>query len=82
MLPIGGYAPRWFMEPQHIDPIEAGRAFEALGARNLLAMHWGTFQLTDEALGEPPVRLRGYWAERALDPARLWILDPGEPRAL
>jgi L-ascorbate metabolism protein UlaG (beta-lactamase superfamily) len=82
MLPIGGYAPRWFMEPQHIDPVEAGRAFEALGARNLLAMHWGTFRLTDEAIGEPPAQLRTYWAERAIDPARLWILAPGEPRAL
>lgn len=82
MLPIGGYAPRWFMEPQHIDPIEAGRAYGALGARHLLAMHWGTFQLTDEAIGEPPTKLRAYWSERALDPARLWILDPGEPRVL
>jgi L-ascorbate metabolism protein UlaG (beta-lactamase superfamily) len=82
MLPIGGYAPRWFMEPQHIDPVEAGRAFEALGANNLLAMHWGTFKLTDEAIGEPPARLRAYWAERRLDPARLWILDPGEARPL
>ena len=82
MLPIGGYAPRWFMEPQHIDPVEAGRAFEALGAKHLLAMHWGTFKLTDEAIGEPPARLRAYWAERGLDPDRLWILDPGEARAL
>ena len=55
MLPIGGYAPRWFMAPQHIDPIEAARAWEALGAGHLLAMHWGTFKLTDEAIGEPPV---------------------------
>ena len=82
MLPIGGYAPRWFMAPQHIDPIEAADAWQALGARQLLAMHWGTFRLTDEAIGEPPARLRGYWAERGLDPARLWILDPGEPRVL
>jgi N-acyl-phosphatidylethanolamine-hydrolysing phospholipase D len=82
MLPVGGYAPRWFMEPQHIDPSEAGRAFEALGAKHLLAMHWGTFKLTDEAIGEPPVRLRASWTERGLDPARLWILDPGEPRVL
>ncbi|MBL0213790.1 MAG: MBL fold metallo-hydrolase [Myxococcales bacterium] len=82
MLPIGGYSPRWFMEPQHVDPIEAARGFEALGARNFLAMHWGTFRLTDEAVGEPPERLRAYWAERGLDPGRLWILDAGEARAL
>jgi L-ascorbate metabolism protein UlaG (beta-lactamase superfamily) len=82
MLPIGGYAPRWFMEPQHIDPVEAGRAFEALGARHLLAMHWGTFRLTDEPIGEPPARLRAYWAERGLPAEALWILDAGEARPL
>lgn len=82
MLPIGGYAPRWFMEPQHIDPVEAVRGFRALGARNLLAMHWGTFRLTDEAIGEPPERLRACWTEQALPPERLWICDVGEVRAL
>ncbi|MBL9015336.1 MAG: MBL fold metallo-hydrolase [Myxococcales bacterium] len=82
MLPIGGYAPRWFMEPQHVDPVDAARGFEALGARHFLAMHWGTYRLTDEAIGEPPERLRACWAERGWDPARLWILDVGEARAL
>ncbi len=82
MLPIGGYAPRWFMEPQHVDPVEAARAFEALGARNLLAMHWGTFRLTDEAVGEPVTRLRTWWAERDFPDDRLWIPKLGEPRRL
>lgn len=82
MLPIGGYAPRWFMEPQHIGPEEAGRAFEALGATHLLAMHWGTFRLTDEAVGEPVARLRAWWQARQLPPDRLWIPRLGEPRAL
>jgi L-ascorbate metabolism protein UlaG (beta-lactamase superfamily) len=82
MLPIGGYAPRWFMEPQHVDPIEAARGFEALGARHLLAMHWGTFRLTDEPIGEPPETLRSYWREHQLHDDRLWIVDVGEPRAL
>ena len=82
MLPIGGYNPRWFMEPQHVDPIEAARGFEALGAKHFLAMHWGTFRLTDEPVGEPPERLRTYWAERGLDADRLWILDVGEARLL
>ena len=82
MLPIGGYAPRWFMEPQHVDPVEAGRAFDALGARNFLAMHWGTFRLTDEAVGEPVARLRAWWAERGLPAERLWIPPVGAPCAL
>ena len=82
MLPIGGYSPRWFMESQHVDPVEAARGFEALGAKHLLAMHWGTFRLTDEAIGEPPERLRAYWRERGLAQDRLWIADVGEARAL
>ena len=82
MLPIGAYSPRWFMEPQHMDPVEAARGFQALGARNLLAMHWGTFKLTDEPIGEPPERTRALWQERALAPERLWILGVGEVRDL
>ena len=64
------------------DPDEAGRAYEALGARYLLAMHWGTFKLTDEPTGEPRERALQLWAERGLAPERLWILDVGESRAL
>ncbi|HSD90297.1 MAG TPA: MBL fold metallo-hydrolase [Kofleriaceae bacterium] len=82
MLPIGAYSPRWFMETQHIDPIEAARGFAALGARNLLAMHWGTFRLTDEPIGEPPARIRAHWQEQGLADDRLWILDIGEGRLL
>jgi L-ascorbate metabolism protein UlaG (beta-lactamase superfamily) len=82
MLPIGGYSPRWFMESQHIDPVEAAQGFEALGAKHFLAMHWGTYRLTDEAIGEPPERLRQYWREASLADERLWILDAGETRPL
>jgi len=82
MLPIGAYEPRWFMEPQHMNPEDAGQAFEALGARHLVAMHWGTFKLTDEPLGEPPARLRALFDARGRAPDRLWILDVGETRLL
>jgi L-ascorbate metabolism protein UlaG (beta-lactamase superfamily) len=82
MIPIGAYDPVWFMSPQHIGPEDAGRAFELLGARVMCAMHWGTFKLTDEPIGEPPERLRAWWRTRGLDAGRLWILDIGETRAL
>jgi N-acyl-phosphatidylethanolamine-hydrolysing phospholipase D len=82
LLPIGAYEPRWFMEPQHMNPEDAAQAFVDLGARTFVAMHWGTFRLTDEPLGEPPERIRQAFAERGLDASRLWILDVGERREL
>jgi L-ascorbate metabolism protein UlaG (beta-lactamase superfamily) len=82
LLPIGAYEPRWFMEPQHASPEDAGQAFLDLGARQLVAMHWGTFRLTDEPRAEPPERIRAFFAARALDPERLWVLDIGENRPL
>lgn len=82
MLPIGGYAPRWFMHTQHVDPVEAAQGFEALGAKQMFAMHWGTFRLTDEAIGEPVRRLRAWWSEHGYAADRLWIPDLGESRLL
>ena len=82
MLPIGAYEPRWFMEPQHMNPEDAAEAFVRLGANTLVAMHWGTFKLTDEPLGEPPRRIRKLFADRGLADDRLWIFDVGETRAL
>jgi N-acyl-phosphatidylethanolamine-hydrolysing phospholipase D len=82
MLPIGSYEPRWFMESQHMNPEDAGQAFERLGARHLVAMHWGTFKLTDEPMGEPPERIARYFKEHRLDFERLWVLDVGETRPL
>ncbi len=61
MIPIGAYAPRWFMEPVHVTPEEAVEVFRATRCRRAVGMHWGTFRLTDEPSGEPPRRL-----ERAL----------------
>jgi L-ascorbate metabolism protein UlaG (beta-lactamase superfamily) len=82
MIPIGAYDPQWFMQPQHINPEEAVTAFEILGAEKFCAMHWGTFRLTDEPLGEPPARLKKRWTERGLDPVRLRIFDVGETMTL
>ena len=57
MIPIGAYQPRHIMRAMHMNPEEAVRVFEETRCRKALAMHWGTFRLTDEPLGEPPLRL-------------------------
>jgi len=82
MLPIGAYEPRWFMEPQHMAPEEAVEAARLLDARTMVAMHWGTFRLTDEPTGEPPERARAAFAGAADRDRALWILDVGETRRL
>jgi len=82
MLPIGAYSPRWFMSSQHVNPDEAADGFAALRAKNFLAMHWGTFKLTDEPIGEPRERILEVWRERGWDPSRLWLMDVGEARPL
>lgn len=41
-IPVGGYAPRWFMRINHLDPDEAVAVHKDLGARFSVGMHWGT----------------------------------------
>jgi N-acyl-phosphatidylethanolamine-hydrolysing phospholipase D len=82
MLPIGAYEPRWFMASQHMGPDEAVRAALMLRARTFVAMHWGTFKLTDEPVGEPPHMARIEARAAGLSDEATWILDVGETRAL
>jgi L-ascorbate metabolism protein UlaG (beta-lactamase superfamily) len=77
LLPIGAYAPAWFMEPNHMNPEQAIDALQVLRARAMVPMHWGAFQLTDEPLTEPIEWLRRAW-ERRRPVARLHVLAVGE----
>jgi len=89
MVPIGAYDPRWFMERVHVDPEEALRAYGEVTAAHrdaphplMLALHWGTFRLTDEPMDEPPRRALARWREMGLEDDRLWVAAFGETRAL
>src|SRR5690606_15652638 len=77
-LPIGAYAPRWFMAPQHMNPEDAVRAFQILEAEQALGHHWGTFRLTDEGVEEPPQDLSTALQVAEIPPERFPALRPGE----
>jgi L-ascorbate metabolism protein UlaG (beta-lactamase superfamily) len=80
LLPIGAYEPRWFMRQQHVDPEEAVRAHLDLGARRSLGMHFGTFQLTEEAIDAPVLALREAQAQAGVAQADFDVLAFGETR--
>jgi N-acyl-phosphatidylethanolamine-hydrolysing phospholipase D len=82
LLPIGAYEPRWFMRAMHVNPEEAVRIHRDVGSRLSVAMHWGTFRLTEEALDEPPKHLAQALAEAKVPADRFWTLQHGETRPL
>lgn len=57
LIPIGAYAPRWFMQDYHVNPEEAVKIHQDVKAKQTFGMHWGTFPLTAEAPTEPTERL-------------------------
>ena len=82
VLPIGAYDPRSVMQPQHQDPDEAVRAARFLGAEMSLGSHFGTFQLTDEALEDPLQRLQSALERWDLSPRRFLPAHPGRVHSL
>ena len=66
LIPIGAYAPRWFMCAQHTDPDEAVQILEDLEATRAVGIHWGVFRLTDEHRDEPPKLLLEALARRGI----------------
>jgi N-acyl-phosphatidylethanolamine-hydrolysing phospholipase D len=79
-MPIGAYLPREMMSVVHVNPEEAVRAAVDVGARRVLAMHFGTFDLADEPLDEPPQRFRAEAARLGLGDDRAWVMNIGETR--
>lgn len=79
-LPIGAYLPASIMRPVHMDPEEAVQAALDVASRTTVGMHWGTFDLTEEPLDEPPRRFRAEAARRGLAEDHVWVLAVGESR--
>ncbi|MEC9391971.1 MAG: MBL fold metallo-hydrolase [Pseudomonadota bacterium] len=67
MIPIGAYAPRWFMGYSHVNPEEAIKIAIDLNAKESVGMHWGTFILTDEPVLEPKKELNKLSIEKDIN---------------
>jgi N-acyl-phosphatidylethanolamine-hydrolysing phospholipase D len=77
LLAIGAYEPLWFMSTQHMNPAGAVQAHKDLAARRSIGIHWGTFELTDEALDQPPRDLAMARAQRGVRDEDFFVLPVG-----
>jgi N-acyl-phosphatidylethanolamine-hydrolysing phospholipase D len=69
------------MRTMHLNPPEAVRVHRDLGSRQSIGMHWGTFRLTDEPLGEPPLYLEKALRDAGLPSEQFITLGLGETRS-
>ena len=82
-IPIGAYAPRWFMKLNHVDVPEAIRVRADVRAALAIGMHWGTFEhLTDEPMDEPPEWLARERAAAGLTEVQFDVMKIGETRPI
>jgi L-ascorbate metabolism protein UlaG (beta-lactamase superfamily) len=77
-IPIGAYEPRWFMRHHHITPEEAVQVHLDVRSKKSVAIHWGTFVLTDEPLDEPPERLKKAVQLQGMPEDAFVVLQHGE----
>ena len=79
LIPIGAYAPRWFMKDMHCNPEEAVQIHLDVKSQMSIGMHWGTFMdLTDEPLEEPPLKLVKALKDKGIDNNKFITMKHGE----
>jgi L-ascorbate metabolism protein UlaG (beta-lactamase superfamily) len=80
LIPIGAYEPRWFMKTVHMNPDEAVQAHVAARSRHSIGMHFGCFQLTNEAIDAPVIALGDARTRHGVAPSDFTTLEVGETR--
>ncbi len=66
-LGIGAYKPEWFMHTAHTGPGDVLIAQEQLQAKQLVPMHHGTFDLSDEPIFYPKQELLQFQEEQGIE---------------
>ncbi|MFY4728673.1 MBL fold metallo-hydrolase [Nitrospira sp. BLG_2] len=80
-IPIGAYVPPSMMKMTHVTPEQALQIFADVQGQRFVAMHWGTFDMTEEPIEEPALRAKAEADRLGLDPSRVWIMKHGETRS-
>jgi N-acyl-phosphatidylethanolamine-hydrolysing phospholipase D len=78
LIALGAYEPRWFMQQQHVNPQEAVQIHLDLKAKRSVGVHWGTFDLTDESLDQPPKDLAVARNTKGLTPQDFAVMAIGQ----
>ncbi|SNX87426.1 related to FMP30 - mitochondrial inner membrane protein with a role in maintaining mitochondrial morphology [Melanopsichium pennsylvanicum] len=77
-LPIGSYEPRWHMQIQHMHVTESVQVTRDIGSKRGFAMHWGTWNMSDEAWDDPYWQLHKEIQQTSDDPKRLLAVPFGK----
>lgn len=80
LIPIGAYYPQEIFGTYHIDPHDAVRIHQEVGAKRSIGMHWGAFRLTQEPMSEPPRLLAREVEAAGLGADEFTTLKIGETR--
>lgn len=82
LLPIGAFRfrPGQMATGSHIGPAQAVTLWNRMGRPTTMAIHWGTFRLSDEARETPPAMLAMIMRCAGADPARFAPWPIGEAR--
>lgn len=78
LLPIGTYGNRKYGFNNHMNPMESFQTGLDLKAQTMVAIHWGTIDLSEEPLYEPAELFKKAALDKGFDPKRLWIMKIGE----
>ena len=70
------------MKDQHVNPAEAVQVHKDLKAKRSVGVHWGTFELTDEPLDQPPKDLAAARTAQGVTEDDFFLLAIGQTRKL
>ncbi|MFN8357860.1 MAG: MBL fold metallo-hydrolase [Spirosomataceae bacterium] len=77
LVGVGAYKPEWFMGGSHMSPQSAVKAANEMDVKMMIPMHYGTFDLSDEPIGDPYRSLQQLQQKGAIQ-GQLKLLEVGE----